>query len=375
MDHSSVVGGSTAKRVINCPGSVALCDKVPKPPSSQYADEGTLLHSAMEVILSNDPMLDPRRVIGMTYEKEVLTEELYEDKIVPALAALEEIDPNGLMEFDPEVRVGYAGLIDGAFGTSDLIGRIGKRAIVLDWKFGSGVAVEAEENEQGMFYAGAAMHQWHWAFNGAEEVELIIVQPPVVKRWVTTPDRIRRFVDELVAAVKKAQHENAPLKHGSHCKWCHAKPICPKMNGAVERALKVQIDSLDKLTIAAYLANADLLEEWIKSLRELAFQTMEAGGKIPGYKLVAKQARRKWTKEEDAKAALLSLGLAESEITETTLLSPAQAEKVCKKNRLELPPAVVVAVSSGSTLAKDSDPRPELVTIGQVLTNALSKVV
>ena len=29
MLHSNIVGGSTAKRVINCPGSVALVQKMP----------------------------------------------------------------------------------------------------------------------------------------------------------------------------------------------------------------------------------------------------------------------------------------------------------------------------------------------------------
>ena len=38
MKHSNIVGGSTAKRVMACPGSVALCDKMPKQPSSKYAD-------------------------------------------------------------------------------------------------------------------------------------------------------------------------------------------------------------------------------------------------------------------------------------------------------------------------------------------------
>lgn len=373
MQHSSVVGGSTAKRVINCPGSVALCNQVPKPPASSYADEGTLCHSVIEGVLEG--RLTRKSAIGMKYNEAEMTEELYDAKIVTALALLDEVDPNREMEFDIEAHVSYDGFIDGAFGTSDILGRIGKRAVVLDWKFGDGVTVEAEESEQGMFYAGAAMNQSHWAFKDCEEVEIIIVQPPAMRRWVTTPERIVRFVNDLSAAVKKAQQPNAPIHHGSHCKWCHAKPVCPKMNGAVDRALKVQIDALDKPTIGAYLRNAELLEDWIKSLRELAFHAMEKGAKIPGYKLVAKRAQRKWTKEEDAKAALLNLGLKESEITETTLLSPAQAEKVLKKHKLELPPAVVVALSSGSTLAPESDPRPELMQIGQVLTNALSKVV
>jgi hypothetical protein len=51
MLHSSIVGGSTAKRVINCPASVALCAKMPPKPSSTFADRGTLLHDAIANVL------------------------------------------------------------------------------------------------------------------------------------------------------------------------------------------------------------------------------------------------------------------------------------------------------------------------------------
>jgi hypothetical protein len=372
MEHSTVVGGSTAKRVINCPGSVALCDKTPKPPSSSFADVGTLLHNAMDIILSGDPMLDPRRVIGNTYESEVLTEELYDTKIAVALAALEEIDPNGDLEFDTETKVGYKGLIEGAFGTTDLIGKIGRRGISLDWKFGDGVMVEAEESEQGMFYFGAAMHQGHWATKDIDEVEIIIVQPPHVRRWVTTPARIQRFVDELAQAVKVAQQPDAPIKHGSHCRWCHAKPVCPKMNGAVDRALKVQLEGLDRPTIGAYLKNAELLEDWITALRGLAFQMLEAGVEVPGYKLVAKKATRKWIDAEKAASALLDAGV-QAYVSE--VISPAVAEKALKKVKKVLPEELVTKVSSGSTLVAESDPRPAVVQIGKQLTAALSKIV
>ena len=53
MQHSKVVGGSTAKRVINCPGSVALVAKMPPQASSKYADEGTMLHGCMEDLLAD----------------------------------------------------------------------------------------------------------------------------------------------------------------------------------------------------------------------------------------------------------------------------------------------------------------------------------
>jgi hypothetical protein len=374
VQHSNIVGGSTAKRVINCPGSVALVQKMPPKPSSKYADEGTLLHNVMaELIMSEEP---PDYYLGTRYEDQILTPELVEEKIWPALRALDIIDPEQKMEIEAETRVGFGDLLPGVFGSTDLIGRLGNRAVVLDWKFGDGVMVEVEENPQLMFYAAAAMRtpEAQWAFEGVTEIEMVIVQPPEVRRWVTTPERIAKFELELVQAVKQAEKPDAKLAVGDHCRWCAAKPICPKMTGAVDRALKVQLDNLDAPKISAYLKNADMLEDWIKDLRSLALQMLESGAKLPEYKLVAKRAIRSWSDEEKAKVALFAYGLTESEVMETSVVSPAKAEKALKKRKLGLPEDLVVAISSGNTLASADDPRPEVMLLGKQLSAALSKI-
>jgi hypothetical protein len=353
---------------------VALVQKMPPKPSSKYADEGTLLHNVMaELIMSEEP---PEYYIGTRYEDQILTFELVEEKILPALRALDVIDPEHKMEIEAETRVGFGDLLPGVFGSTDLIGRLGNRAVVLDWKFGDGVMVEVEENPQLMFYAAAAMRtpEAQWAFEGVTEIECVIVQPPEVRRWVTTPERIAKFELELVQAVKQAEKPDAKLTVGDHCRWCAAKPICPKMTGAVDRALKVQLDNLDAPKISAYLKNADMLEEWIKDLRALALQMLESGAKLPEYKLVAKRAIRSWSDEEKAKVALFAYGLTESEVMETTVVSPAKAEKALKKRKIGLPEDLVVAISSGNTLASVDDPRPEVMLLGKQLSAALSKI-
>lgn len=374
MQHSNIVGGSTAKRVISCPGSVALVQKMPPKPSSEHADRGTMLHDVMAEILGKDLPWD--QFIGTTYEGQVLTQELFDEKIVTALEALNEIDPDNRMEYEVETRVGFGDLLPGVFGSTDLVGRIGDRAIVLDWKFGDGVVVAAEENAQLMFYAAACMRteEAKWAFAGATEVELIIVQPPAIRRWVTTKERIAQFEQELVQAVKAAQKPDAKLAAGDHCRWCAAKPVCPKMTGAVDRALQVQLKEIDVDTLGRYLKNAELLEDWIKDLRGLALQLLEKNLPVPGYKLVQKQARRKWTDESKAKQALLEMGLKESVVVETSIMSPAQAEKALKKRWADLPEGLVKSESSGTTLASEDDPRPAVLQIGSQLTAALSKL-
>jgi len=372
MMHSNIVGGSTAKRVINCPGSVALVQKMPPKPSSEHADRGTMLHDTIAEILGKD--LPWSQFIGTTYKDQVLTQELFDEKIMVALALLDEVDPDKRMEYEVETRVGFGDLLPGVFGSTDLVGRIGDRAVVLDWKFGDGVVVDAEDNDQLMFYAAACMRteSAQWAFAGATEVELIIVQPPMIKRWVTTKERIKQFEQTLVQAVKQAQQPDAKLQHGDHCRWCAAKPVCPKMTGAVDRALQVQLKEIDVDMLGRYLKNADLLEDWIKDLRALALQLLEKSLPVPGYKLVAKRGTRQWVDDAKAATALTEAGI--SPYKDPEIISPAAAEKLLKKSKMALPDDLVVSVSSGTTLASEDDPRPAVLQIGQQLTAALSKL-
>ena len=374
MQHSNIVGGSTAKRVINCPGSVALVQKMPPKPSSKYAEEGTLLHDTIAEHLATLQPLET--FLGKKYQDQVLTQELIDEKLVPALALLDEIDPKQEMTYEVETRVGFGDLLPGVFGSTDFVGRLGNKAVVLDWKFGDGVVVTAEENEQLMFYAAAAMRTdaLKWAFEGATEIECVIVQPPMIRRWTTTPERIAQFEHQLVRAVKAAEQPDAGLKAGEHCRWCAAKPVCPQMTGAVDRALQMQLKEIDAATLGRYLANADVLEGWITDLRALAFQMLEKNIPVPGYKLVQKQARRQWVDEAKAIAALHDMGVPRAELfSPEEIRSPTQIEKVLKKRKLALPDDLVKSVSSGTTLASEDDSRPAVLQLGD-LRAAISKL-
>ena len=371
--HSNIVGGSTAKRVIACPGSVALVQKMPPKPSSKYADEGTLLHHVIAAVLETGK--PPEDFLGTVYNGVELTEDRLERKLLPALAALDEIDPDRVMEYDVEKVVGFGHVLPGVFGSADLVGRIGDRGILVDWKFGDGVAVEAEENPQALFYIAAAMHTTTtaWAFRDAAAIDVYIVQPPYVKKWTTDIARVKRFEAELVLAVRAAEQPDAPLKTGDHCRWCAAKSVCPLVTGAVERADRVALKTVNVDDLAAALDKIEVLEGWIKDAREMAQTLLENGVDVPGYKLVAKRATRQWVDEAAALTALSEAGLNATELTE--LKSPAQVEKVLKKHKIDMPEGLINSVSTGNTLANADDPRPAALQIGARLVAALGKLV
>lgn len=390
-EHSDIVGGSSAFRVINCPGSVALNAQLPRSPSSSYADEGTLLHEAISDVLLNG--LEPESQLGRIYKGESgeykLTQDLMYDQLIPAYQMLEEIDPDAEMDMAVENKVSFGDFLPGVFGSADVLGRIKKTAYVIDWKFGRGL-VDAVENAQMMFYAAAAMRTpgLEWVFKGATDIRMVIIQPergcPSI--WDTKPKRIQEFEQTLARAVKQSSQPDAKVATGDWCRWCNAKTICPAMNGLVDRVQHAKVQAINVDELVEYLKMAPLVESRIRDLYALAMQMLENGVEIPGYKLVPKRATRKWVKDDQIVINTLVDAVAESApdidekavrksfMSEPELISPAQAEKVLKKYKLKIPSGICEAISSGSTMVEDSDPRPAVVNASEAIRKALARI-
>ena len=360
--HSTVVGGSSAGRVIACPGSVQLVRKAPPQVENAYMAAGTRLHEAIADILSDKP------VDRTKFDDD---ENAKLDFALAFVDSLEGEQPGKILEYDVEARVQWDEAV-GVFGTVDFIGRIGDTVVVLDWKFGDGVMVEVQDNPQLLFYALAALRSGHWAFENAYFVELVIVQPMQTRRWVIDLQRLLDFEADLRSAIRASEMDAPPLKVGGHCRFCPAKVICPAQTGEIDRLVKTRLEALNDADLGKALELADMLESFATAARRLVQQKLEAGLPVQGWKLVPKRATRQWTNDADAKAALVAVGAPESELME--LRSPAQIEKVLKKRKIALPAEVVTSVSSGDTIAPESDPRPAKVLLAQQMTAALSKI-
>jgi hypothetical protein len=96
-------------------------------------------------------------------------------------------------------------------------------------------------------------------------------------------------------------------------------------------------------------------------VRGVAHEYLEQGGDIPGWALYPKRALRKWVDVSDATNALLNSGLDREAIFEERLLSPAKVQKMLDRDAWQqIEDAVVVAQSSGTTLAREDPDREEL---------------
>lgn len=380
--HASL-GASSAYRWMACPGSVSLSANIPRKDTA-YSKEGTSAHALAE--LSYKASLDPSNWLGETVEGTVVTEDMVEAVRV-YVGFLAGLKRDGY-DIAIETRFDLAKLSPPApmFGTSDCVGvHDGERRLVVgDYKHGAGVAVEVEGNPQLLYYALGALLSLGRE-RRVETVECVVIQPRAqhrdgpIRRWECGVDYLLDFATELVEAAQRTQRPDAELVSGKHCRFCPAQPMCPALHketqliASSEFADKPLLDPrlLTPSQLGQVLERADIVEDWLRSVRQYVHQSLESGQDVPGWKLVPKRASRVWVSAAKTQQWLTEhMQFEPDEIFEMKLKSPAQIEKlVGKKN---LPAELFSSVSSGYTLAPASDPRPAVTNVAADEFSALT---
>ena len=361
----SPFGGSVATRVLRCPASVGLVANVPAHlrKSSVYADRGTACHTAMSRLIEGECSFDD--LVGATIDNYTFTRDDVENALRPAYAYVDALLNTPGAEYYLEQRVKFP-TIAGAFGTADLIVRIGNVIHVVDFKFGSGVRVlalypDGDEdviNAQLLFYAAAARHSFPEFFAGVEDIVLTILQPmsieldaEMVSTVTVTPAELDAFITLYRAACAEALTDSPRLERGAHCRFCPARPICPAHTGPLLDLAQFTMPTPatgDYLALlAAGLDLVDAVKDLGTALRDQAKQALHAGDVVPGYALSAGRAVRHWHDEAAAAVTLINLGLARDDVLVETLRSPKQVEIRAKARGLKVPTELIVSHPSG----------------------------
>ena len=131
------------------------------------------------------------------------------------------------------------------------------------------------------------------------------------------------------------------LKSGSHCEYCPRKRNCPAFLKDMSDAFLLATSEVKPITtndeVAAllyWLDRKDSIEKFLKECHVRLLEAAQQGVPIPGKKLVATWGHRKWWTEDPNQviAALSHYGIDPRLVTETSVISPAQVEKVVKEH-------------------------------------------
>lgn len=402
---------SGAHRWMRCAGSLAIESTQPDNESG-FAIEGTAAHALGETVLSNR-LSHPADYAGCQVETYHGTYPLahpskpepgprVNDEMVEAVSRyVETVWALSLgNELLVEQRVDFSHVVGvpESFGTADAVIITGTELQIHDLKYGRGVRVDAENNEQLQLYALGALEQFSMLYD-FDTVRLFIHQPRLnhVSEWALSVAELESFGERASEAAAAAIIDfNIASCEGistlpaseftpgeKQCRFCKASAICtarqqlhfdtiagdfvdltqPTGEHLAEAVKRVPLLTAEQL--AEVYSQADFIESWLKAVRDRVNSELNAGHPVPGFKLVTgKQGNRAWSDEEAARTLLKDqFRYKDSDVFNMKLISPTQAEKLIKKakpRRWTKVEALITRADGKPTVAPESDPRPAL---------------
>ena len=371
MSAHAQLSPSSAVRWMTCPGSVRMCEGIPDT-SSDASLEGTMMHTVASHCLSRGT--DAAGYVGVTDPETGLILQAEQAQAVQTYVdTVRDIceTTGGKLLVEQRLSIWHMTGEEDAHGTADAVILTMDELIVIDAKFGRGVAVDAEENPQLMMYAAAAYVEHELAYD-FKRVRMMIVQPRLnaSPEWTIPVTELNEFMEEVQFSAELTRQPDAPLVPSAKgCQWCRAKATCPAITNRIMDDFDTVVpETADERDLARIMANADMIEKWVKAVRAEVERRLLAGEPVPGYKLVqGKKGNRQWADPDAAEETLKGMRVKHDQMYDYKLASPTSIEKLAKAGdvgpRQWAKIQDLITQSEGQpSVAPESDKRPALVT-------------
>lgn len=362
--HSDL-SASGSNRWLHCPPSAKECAKLPDV-SSEYARQGTDAHTLCEYKVKKAL---GRKMKDLTEDLNFYNEEMeecaseYAQFIMESLSAAKEHckDPLVLVE----QRLDFSRWVPGGFGTGDCVIVADDTLMVIDFKYGLGVLVDAEKNSQMMCYALGALSLFDGIYD-IMEVNMTIFQPRrenVSTASMTKEELLHWAETVLKPTAELAAQGKGEYKAGDHCRFCKLKATCRKRAEYNLELAKYDFavpSTLEDEEIEIVLSKADELVNWAEEVKEYALQQALSGKSWKGWKLVEGRSNRRYVSEEAVAAKVEEAGF---DPYEKKLLGiTAMTKQLGKKKFDELLKGLIEKPQGKPVLVPESDKRPALHT-------------
>jgi len=409
MTSHAKLSPSSAHRWMQCAGSMVLEKDFPDS-SSEHAEQGTAAHFLASECLEqgkdatdflNQTIVVSNGSTRWASENESVKTafftvdlEMSENIQIYLDAVRSQAVGNELLV---EQRVDFSSYIsaENAFGTSDVIILTDDEIQVHDLKYGRGVKVYAENNEQLKLYALGALNNFG-AFGDFKQVRQVIHQPRLnhYSEAVCTVDELLEFGQQAkgqASLIKMIDSGDYPAQEflapgEKQCQWCKAKATCPALAEHILTTVAGEFEDLDAVDLNAQINTATgevtnlendrlskffsaipMIEGWIKAVSGLVHNKLHQGESVPGYKIVqGKQGNRAWENAEEAEQLLKSMRLKTDQMYDLKLISPTTAEKLKKENVIGVRQwtkveNLITRADGKPTVVPESDKRPALI--------------
>jgi hypothetical protein len=370
----ALLSASGAHRWLSCTPSARLEETFPET-TSPYAEEGTHAHALAEFMLRKrfGEALGPRAYktalaalqSDPRYSPEMAEHvQAYVDYVEERFNAAKAVCPDAFLAI--EQRLDLSRWVQESYGTGDTVIVADGTLENIDFKYGKGVPVSAEDNPQLRLYGLGALDAFAMIYD-IHTVRETVVQPRLDNiSSETMPvadllDWAESYVRPRALLAIDGRGEYCP---GDHCRFCRARETCRARAEAVLSFARYEFRQPPLLTddeIPTLLKKADLIRSWIEDIAAYALHAAESGTRFDGWKLVEGRAVRKYADEDAVLARLKSSGYDEAILTKRSLLGLTEMEKtIGKKPFSEILAELIIRPAGKPVLVRDTDKRPEL---------------
>ena len=356
----AVLSASASKRWLNCTPSAKLNAEIPDI-TTEYAKEGTDAHELAEYKVN--------QLLGIRTDNPTENLDYYNQEMEDCTDSYAQYIAEQMSQYSSpavmvEQRLDFSRYVPGGFGTGDCIIVADDVLTVIDFKYGKGVAVEAECNPQMMLYALGALEMFSILYD-INEVKMVIFQPRIenISEFsIPVSDLMNWAENELRPKAELAAKGEGEFCAGEHCRFCKVKATCRKRaeyNLAIAKYDFAPPDMLEDSEIEMILERADALIAWAADVKEYALSEALKGRKWNGYKVVEGRSNRKYTDEKMAAAVVKKAG--KDPYSEPKILGITEMTKLLggRKKFDELLSKYVCKPQGKPTLVPESDKRKE----------------
>ncbi len=365
MIKHAILSASGAHRWMNCTPSARLelefDDK-----SGSAAAEGTAAHELCEHKLRRALKKRSKKPVSPFDSDEM---DSYTDGYVEFI--LEIIEQAKQSCNDPlvliEQRLDFTKYVPDGFGTGDSLIIADGTLHIIDFKYGQGVLVNAEDNPQMKLYALGALELFDGIYD-VNTVAMTIYQPrrENVSTFTVFKESLYQWAEEILKPIA----EMAFAGDGQYCpgEWCQFCRAAVKCRARAESKMKLAAFEfalpplLSDEEIAVILSSIGDLTNWANEIMAYATDMAVNHGKHwPGYKVVEGRSNRKYADEETVAETAKEAGY--RDIFKQSLITITEMEKLMGKPKFnEILGSLVIKPTGKPTLVPISDKRPEINT-------------